>query len=659
MKRRNSRSRWFNVRRLFGFVLCSVAVFLMLGALGAMPLSSDNNPKTDGSVGWLSRFVSRFHRSEIPNNADAESAQDKRRTGAASMVSANSVGPSAPGNVAVREPVDPIVADKIRQYRNPVGQTVYSISPSGFDISPPLTKLAKLPPTVPDTIGARPELPFPSWRIPHSDQPDPVVQVAPSAQGRKGGPAPAAPTTGFNFLGQIGGSSFPPDTNGSVGNDQYVETVNTTYQVWTLNRVNSTVTSLAGPSNINTLWSGLLGGNCSTRNEGGHMPADLDGFAPPPGSAPGIFVSIHTAGMYLYRMKVDFATPANTTRTLQAVMPTASAAAACGGGACIPQPGSSVVIDSLADRLMFRLAYRNFIDHESLVISHSVDPGITGVVSGVRWYDFRISGQPDAVCSSYPCTYQQGTVADVANGRSRWMPSISMDGAENILVGYSASGLINGTDNHSIRYTGRAKSDPLGTMTGPETIIFTGTRNIVNTMTNPERWGDYTSVSIDPADDCTFWHANEYYLSGGSTGSGNANWKTRIASARFPAGAGAGQCAATTCTTRPSSAPTILSASAIAPNQIQITWSGISPTPGSYAIERALGAAGSEGLYQPLASVSGTSSSFTDTTVQGGLTYTYRVLAATDPAGKCQALVRSGKVSATATGSCNLKPPFG
>ena len=163
--------------------------------------------------------------------------------------------------------------------------------------------------------------------------------------------------------------------------------------------------------------------------EGGHMPADLDGFAPPPAGAPGIFTSVHGDGMYLYRMKVDFATPANTTRTLQAMIPIAPASAACGGGNCIPQPQSPFTLDSLADRLMFRLAYRNFIDHESLVVSHSVDPGIAGVVSGVRWYEFRISGQPNAVCSTYPCTYQQGTMADAPNGRSRWMPSIAMDGA--------------------------------------------------------------------------------------------------------------------------------------------------------------------------------------------------------------------------------------
>jgi hypothetical protein len=393
--------------------------------------------------------------------------------------------------------------------------------------------------------------------------------------------------------------------------------------------------------------------------EGGHMPADLDGFAPPPGGAPGIFASVHGDGMYLYRMKVDFATPANTTRTLQAIMPVAAASAACGGGNCIPQPSNPTTLDSLADRLMFRLAYRNYIDHESLVVSHSVDPSVAGVVSGVRWYEFRISGQPDAVCSSYPCTYQQGTVADAPNGRSRWMSSMAQDAAENILVGYSATGKTPVTDNQSIRYTGRAKNDPLGTMTVPETIIFTGTRDEVaeNTGGNlPGRWGDYSSMSIDPADDCTFWYAQEYYDA--LAGATNFEWSTRVASAAFTPGTDVGQCQPTNCNFRPTSAPTIGTASVPGPNQIQVTWTGITPTPGSYAIERAIGAVGSEGLYQPLAFVPGSSTSFTDTTVQGGVAYTYRVIAATDAAGKCQALVRSGRVSGTATGGCNLKPIF-
>ncbi len=384
--------------------------------------------------------------------------------------------------------------------------------------------------------------------------------------------------------------------------------------------------------------------------EGGHMPADLDGFAPPPGGAPGIFLSVHGSGMYLYRMKVDFTTPANTVRPLQAVLPIAAAASACGGGNCIPQPGTTSVLPALSDRLMFRAAYRNYIDHESLVVSHSVDPSIAGVVSGVRWYEFRLSGQTDSVCSSYPCTYQQSTLADVPGGRSRWMASVAMDGSQNMLLGYSVTGTANGTDNHSIRYTGRSKDDPLGTMTAPETTIVTGTRNVTGTT----RWGDYSSMSSDPADDCTFWYVNQFY----PTGTTNGTYRTQVASSRFPQGTGPGQCEGSTCTSRPASAPTIGSAAAIANNQIQLTWTGISPTPGSYAIERAIGAPGSEGYYQPVGWVAGNVENFIDTTVQGGVTYTYRVIAATDARGRCQSLVRSGTASATATGTCNLKPVF-
>ncbi|HEX8078360.1 MAG TPA: dockerin type I repeat-containing protein, partial [Chthoniobacterales bacterium] len=649
--------------------------------------------------------------------------------------------------------------------------------PDRFDISPPLTELAAT--QLPEAERAqRPELELPPSRILRSDKPDPVVQVVPGSDSLPSSGEPTAPdaitsaATGFNFEG-IDGSptgATPPDNNGSVGNDQFVEMVNSRYQVWSLNRQNKTASSLAGPANINTLFANFGGHPCQTRNngdpvvlydkvanrwllsqftsgavngfyyqcvaisttpnaagtyyryafaqpngqfgdyphygvwsdayyvqahqftsstgsfvagvfaamdrtkmlagdatatwqvildpnEGGHMAADLDGFAPPPANAPGIFTSIHSDGMYLYRMKVDFSNAANTTRTLQAKMPIAAATAPCGGagGQCIPQPNSPFMIDSLGDRLMFRLAYRNFIDHESLVITHAVDPGVAGVVSGVRWYEFRISGQPDAVCSSYPCTYQQGTIADGPNGRSRWMPSIAQDGAGNMIVGYSTTGSNEPTDAHSIRYTGRASNHPLGTMTVPETIIFTGQRNIPSDPTAPVRigrWGDYTSTSIDPADDCTFWHVNEYY---GLTSTENFDWRTRIASASF----NSTQCQPSTCTSRPATAPMIGSATVIAVNQIEVTWTGITPTPGSYAIERAIGAPGSEGLYQPIGFVSGAATSYIDKTVQGGVTYSYRVIAATDGAGKCQSLVHSDAASATATGNCNFKPSFG
>jgi len=648
----------------------------------------------------------------------------------------------------------------ISTFRTANGETVYSVSPSRFDISPPLRDLAAQAPAMFQEESEAPENPqLPPWRQIHSDIPDPVVQVAPSAESHGLGGSPLAPSTGFNFVGVgiLGGT--PSDSNGSVGATQFVEIVNTRYQVWALNRTTHVATSVLGPTNINALWSGF-GGPCQTENsgdpialydkvagrwlisqfttgisggfyyqcvavsttsdatgtfaryafavpngyfgdyphfgvwtdayymmaheftstsgsyvgaifaamdrtkilandptatwqvivdttEGGHMPADLDGFAPPPTGAPGIFVSVHSTGMYVYRMKVDFTTPANTVRTRQATMPIAPATGACnGGGSCIPQPGTGQVVDSLGDRLMFRAAYRNFVDHESLTIVHSVDPSVSGVVSGVRWYDFRLSGSPNATCATYPCTYQQGTIADVANGRSRWMGSIAMDGAENMLVGYSTTGMTAGTENQSIRYTGRAKNDPPGTMTAPETVIFVGTANNTNS-----RWGDYSSMAVDPTDDCTFFYTNQYFMSAG-------NWSTRVASASWPAGSGAGQCAASSCTSRPTAAPTLNNVTVPGQNQLKVTWTGLLTTPGSYAIERADGACGSEGLYRPLGFVPGTTTNYTDTTVLGGLTYSYRVIAATDTAGRCQAAVVSGCLSQTATGTCNLKPSF-
>jgi hypothetical protein len=761
-KEHPSRSAFINFRVLLAFTLCLAGLSLAVTAFGAWPGPS--------AAAWVSQYqAARDAKTKIKGRKWDGAL--KSIVGARSMsVKSNIGGGAVPSNPAAQAQPDSSGQNTITQQTNALGQTVYSISPSNFDISPPLTELAKISiPKPPAQQFREPELP-PS-RIPRSDRPDPVTQVAPSSQDPS---APESAATGFNFdgiAGFLGG--YPPDENGSVGNDQFVQMVNTDYQVWSLNRATQTATSILGPVAINTLWAGF-GGACETQNagdpivlydkvanrwflsqftsapvpdpggtfyqcvavsttpnatgtyaryafavpngkfgdyphygvwtdayyvmshdftpdgaggftfhaasfgamdrakmlagistatwqvildptEGGHMPADLDGFAPPPGGAAGIFTSVHTDGMYLYRMKVDFTTPANTTRTLQSIIPIAPASAACGGGNCIPQPQSVFTLDSLADRLMFRLAYRNFIDHESLVVSHSVDPGIAGVVSGVRWYEFRLSGQPNAVCSTYPCTYQQGTVADVPNGRSRWMPSISQDGGENILVGYSTTGMLEATDAHSIRYTGRAKDHPLGTMTVPETIIFTGNRNEVADPGGvlPGRWGDYTSMSIDPADDCTFWHVNQYYRQGQGTNT-NFDWSTRIASASFSAG----QCQPTTCTSRPTSAPLIGTVTAIAPNQIQVTWSAIAPAPGSYAIERAVGAAGSEGLYQPLAFVPGSSTTFIDNAVQGGVTYSYRVIAATDAGGRCQALVRSGAASATATGACNFKPSF-
>jgi Bacterial Ig domain len=245
------------------------------------------------------------------------------------------------------------------------------------------------------------------------------------------------------------------------------------------------------------------------KSYGSLQPSDADGgiaFAPP--SNTGYFLDFGNNSLLLWRFSPDFVTPANATLSSPITLAAALFSPACGGGACIPQPGGQS-LDSLADRLMYRLAYRNFGDHESLVVNQSVTAG-TSV--GVRWYEIRnpLTG---------PLIYQQGTFAP--DPTYRWMGSAAMDKMGNIAIGYSAS---SSTSVPSIRYTGRETTDPLNTLQ-TEQIIYSGAGSQTGGL---NRWGDYSAMRIDPSDDCTFWYTNEYIPSNGSF-----NWRTRIASFKF------------------------------------------------------------------------------------------------------------------------------
>ena len=190
---------------------------------------------------------------------------------------------------------------------------------------------------------------------------------------------------------------------------------------------------------------------------------------------------------------------------------------------CLPQPG---VVDpnqyldilSYRQRPTMRLAYRNFGGYESLVTSQSVEarPG----VAGMRWYEIRRTNGAYSL-------YQQGTYAP-EDGVHRWMGSLAQDQVGNLALGYS---VVNGTGVYpGIRYTGRRYTAPLGQMDLGEGTIINGTG--VQTTSN-SRWGDYTSMNIDPVDDCTFWYVNEYYTAAGQASS-TAGWQTRIASFKLP-----------------------------------------------------------------------------------------------------------------------------
>ena len=194
---------------------------------------------------------------------------------------------------------------------------------------------------------------------------------------------------------------------------------------------------------------------------------------------------------------------------------------------CLPEPGitdGSRFLDILSyrQRPTWRLAYRNFKAYEALVTNQSVEA--TPSVAGVRWYEIRRTGATYSL-------FQQGTYAP-GDGVHRWMGSIAQDQNGNMALGYS---VVNGVDVYpGIRYTGRLAGDAPGQMTLGEATIIDGSG--VQRTTN-SRWGDYTSMNVDPTDDCTFWYLNEYYTLAGQLSS-TAGWQTRIASFKFPSCSG-------------------------------------------------------------------------------------------------------------------------
>ena len=463
-----------------------------------------------------------------------------------------------------------------------------------------------------------PEMPNPAG----PGKQDPVIQsspVPPAALTLTGAPTPGVAFDGIGqgFTGPAGTftvNSAPPDPNGAVGPNHYVETVNTDFAIFT-----KAGTPIYGPVPIFTLWAGF-GGGCQVNNDGdptviydkladrwiiqqfsvtttpyllcvavsttsdptgsynrysfnytnfpdypklaawpdayyvttndfangstfagarvcamdrskmiagtaatlicfttstaygGLLPSDLDGKTPPPAGSPNYMLALDTTSTLVsWKFHVDFTSPANSTFIGPTSIPVAGYTATCNGGTCIPQGGTSQQLDSLADRLMYRLAYRNLGNHESLVVNHSV---VAGSSSGVRWYELRIAG-------GTPTLFQQGTYAPDANWR--WMGSAAMDQSGNIGVGYSVSG---SSIFPQVHFTGRLAGDAAGVMTQGENVIIDGTGS---QTANLSRWGDYSSMSIDPVDDCTFWYTGEYLKS-----SGTFNWSTRIGSFKLP-----------------------------------------------------------------------------------------------------------------------------
>jgi hypothetical protein len=268
----------------------------------------------------------------------------------------------------------------------------------------------------------------------------------------------------------------------------------------------------------------------------GLLPPDIDGKQQPRNAASAPIVGTQDDGgpygatfdaLNIWDLDVKWRATPTALLTLATQLPVAAfdSIFPCGPTSrdCLPQPGirnpnQYLDILSYRQRPTWRLAYRNVGDYETMVTSQSVEalPGI----AGMRWYEIRRAGGTYSV-------YQQGTYAP-SDGVHRWMGSIAQDKNGHMGLGYS---VVNGTTVFpGIRYTGRLSGDPLGQMTLGEGVIVNGSG--VQTTTN-SRWGDYTSMNIDPTDDCTFWYVNEYYTAAGQASS-PAGWQTRIASFRLP-----------------------------------------------------------------------------------------------------------------------------
>lgn len=252
------------------------------------------------------------------------------------------------------------------------------------------------------------------------------------------------------------------------------------------------------------------------------LPSDLDGPLPPKGT-PNFFARQVDGTRFggpnrleVFAFHADWKSPAASTFSLLATLPTASfSSTICNGSfmeACIPQPTSPVKLEALSIWTMWRLQYRNFGGHESLVTNHTVNGGKGQ--AGVRWYELRKESKGAWTI------FQQGTYAP--DEASRWMGSVAMNKHGSMAVGYTTS---SSTIFPSVRYASRLAKDPPGTLSNEVNLMAGGGAQTYGVP----RWGNYTTMDVDPEDDCTFWYAGEYMPS-----TSPAGWKTRISSIHDP-----------------------------------------------------------------------------------------------------------------------------
>ena len=249
----------------------------------------------------------------------------------------------------------------------------------------------------------------------------------------------------------------------------------------------------------------------------GMLPADADGSIPPPTGSSNFLVALNDSRdqILLYKYFIDWMDPSASGVQGPAVLQTGPwDGDMCGGShSCIPQAQTPTLLDPAANQsVMYRAAYRNFGDHEALVVNHTVDATGTDK-AGVRWYEIG-----DLQAAPF---IAQGSTYSPPDDLHRWMGSIAMDRSGDIAVGFSGS---SAQEFPSVRYAGRLVDDPPDTLAQGE-VFLAGQGSQLGT----NRWGDYTHLSVDPSDDCTFWYTGEYYPQSTQLG-----WSTAIVAFRFP-----------------------------------------------------------------------------------------------------------------------------
>jgi hypothetical protein len=271
---------------------------------------------------------------------------------------------------------------------------------------------------------------------------------------------------------------------------------------------------------------------------GGLLPSNLQGFTPPPVGTPNLFGEFDAdefgAAFDLVRFfsfHADFVTPASSTLTQGPDIATlAFDARQPAGRANVAQPAPGEGLDSIADRLMHAQNFRVLPGGvQSIVLNFTVN--VSGVTptsaatyqTGVRWMELRRNAGTGVVTINQQATYAPGS--GNPTGRDLWMAGVAQDGEGNIGLAASAT---NSTAtptvlNPTAIYTGRLPGDPANTLPQGEVDALSAVTKGVQTAT-ANRWGDYSSLFIDPADECTFWGAFEYV----DSPTASFDWNTRI-----------------------------------------------------------------------------------------------------------------------------------